>query len=46
LIFDAQHKDQIEKMYAAIVTLISLGMFVNFLLVRFERRLTAWKGGV
>ncbi|MDR3349556.1 MAG: ABC transporter permease [Acidaminococcales bacterium] len=43
LIFDAQHKEEIEKMYSAIITLISLGMIVNLLLVKLERKLTVWK---
>jgi NitT/TauT family transport system permease protein len=43
LIFDTQHKDEIAKMYAAIITLISMGMLVNFGLARLEKRLTVWK---
>ncbi|MDR1085768.1 MAG: ABC transporter permease [Deltaproteobacteria bacterium] len=43
LIFDTQHKDEIAKMYAAIIILISLGMLVNFALGQLEARLSAWK---
>ncbi|MDR2422003.1 MAG: ABC transporter permease [Deltaproteobacteria bacterium] len=43
LIFDTQNKDEIDKMYAAIITLISIGMILNFGLIRLERRLTVWK---
>ncbi|MDR2141982.1 MAG: ABC transporter permease [Deltaproteobacteria bacterium] len=43
LIFDTQHKDEIDKMYAAIITLISLGMLVNFGLASLEKKLTVWK---
>ena len=44
LIFDAQHKYEVEKMYAGIVVLIMLGMSVNYLIVRLEQYLTRWKG--
>jgi NitT/TauT family transport system permease protein len=43
LIFDTQNKDEIAKMYAAIITLISIGMLINFGLIRLEKRLTVWK---
>ncbi|MDR0550027.1 MAG: ABC transporter permease [Deltaproteobacteria bacterium] len=43
LIFDTQNKDEIDKMYAAIITLISIGMLINFGLIRLEKRLTVWK---
>ncbi|MDR1395190.1 MAG: ABC transporter permease [Deltaproteobacteria bacterium] len=43
LIFDTQHKDEIGKMYAAIIILISLGMMVNLCLRLLEKRLTSWK---
>ncbi|MDR1873025.1 MAG: ABC transporter permease [Deltaproteobacteria bacterium] len=43
LIFDTQNKDEIDKMYAAIITLISIGMFINLGLMRLEKSLTVWK---
>jgi NitT/TauT family transport system permease protein len=43
LIFDTQHKDEIAKMYAAIITLIATGMLVNAFLAMLEKRLTVWK---
>lgn len=44
LIFDAQHKYEVDKMYAGVVVLIMLGMSVNYLIVKLEQHLTRWKG--
>jgi NitT/TauT family transport system permease protein len=46
LIFDSQHKYEVERMYAGILLLIMLGMAVNYLIVRLENYLTRWKGPV
>jgi NitT/TauT family transport system permease protein len=43
LIFDTQHKDEYAKMYASIITLITMGMTVNFGLSNLEKKLTVWK---
>jgi NitT/TauT family transport system permease protein len=38
----AEFNFQIPEMYAGIITLAVLGLFVNFALVRIEGRLSAW----
>jgi NitT/TauT family transport system permease protein len=43
LLYDAEVKYQIPKMYAAIVTMSILGLVVNYILVMVEKRVTYWK---
>ncbi|MFC0472670.1 ABC transporter permease [Halalkalibacter kiskunsagensis] len=43
LIIYSQHSFQIPYMYAGILTISALGMLVNFLLLRLEKRLSKWK---
>jgi NitT/TauT family transport system permease protein len=42
-IFYAQQKYAIPDMYAGIVTISILGVLINFLLVKLENRIAAWK---
>lgn len=41
---NAQYNFMIPEMYAAILTLVILGLTVNYLLVWFEMKVTSWKG--
>ncbi|QWU13595.1 NitT/TauT family transport system permease protein [Paenibacillus sophorae] len=43
LIFSSEQNYKVEQMYAGIIVLILLGVLVNFLLVRWEKRITRWK---
>lgn len=43
LIFDAQQKFQIPRMYAAILLMSVIGYLANYTLVRLEKKYTAWK---
>lgn len=43
LIINRQYNFRIPEMYAAIVILAVLGLFLNYALVAFERRMTRWK---
>jgi NitT/TauT family transport system permease protein len=43
MIFNYQHSYQIPKMYVGILTLAVIGVLVNFLLVKMEKRLTRWQ---
>jgi len=43
LIYDAEVKYQIPKMYAAIISMSILGLIVNYSLVSVEKRVTRWK---
>ncbi len=43
LIFDAEVKYQIPKMFAAILTMAMLGLILNYILVSIEKRITRWK---
>ncbi|MFC0558879.1 ABC transporter permease [Halalkalibacter alkalisediminis] len=45
LIINSQHSFQIPYMYAGILTISAIGMLVNYLLLRLERRLSRWKVG-
>ncbi|MDR2136723.1 MAG: ABC transporter permease [Synergistaceae bacterium] len=42
-IFNSQQKYDIPAMYAGILTISFLGILINFLLVRLERRVAYWK---
>jgi NitT/TauT family transport system permease protein len=39
----AQNNFQIDRMYAGILTVSALGLFINYALVRLERHFSAWK---
>ncbi len=41
---NAQYNFRIPEMYASILTLVILGLLVNYLLVWFEKKATSWKG--
>ncbi|MBP2657551.1 MAG: ssuC 10 [Firmicutes bacterium] len=43
LIYDAEVKYQIPKMYAAIISMSMLGLILNYSLVAIEKRVTRWK---
>lgn len=43
LVTNSQYNFEIEKMYAAIICLVILGVASNYLLVWFEKRATRWK---
>lgn len=43
LIYDAEVKYQIPKMYAAIISMSMLGLIMNYSLVAIEKRVTRWK---
>lgn len=43
LIMNSQEVFRIPDMYAAIITLAVLGIFINYLLLRVEKRVTGWK---
>lgn len=43
LIFHSQERFEIPEMYAAIISIIALGLLINHLLVVFEKRVTKWK---
>lgn len=43
LVLNSEVRFEIPRMYAAIVTFMILGMFVNYLLVGFEKRASRWK---
>ncbi|WP_201763864.1 ABC transporter permease [Methanosphaerula palustris] len=43
LVTNSQYNFEIEKMYAAIICLVILGLASNYLLVWFEKRATRWK---
>ncbi|NJD53964.1 MAG: ABC transporter permease [Candidatus Methanoperedens sp.] len=43
---NAQYNFMIPEMYAAILTLVILGLIVNYLLVWFEKKATYWKGDI
>jgi NitT/TauT family transport system permease protein len=42
LIFNSQQKFQTANMYVGIITIAILGVLINFLLVRMERRVIGW----
>jgi NitT/TauT family transport system permease protein len=42
-IFRSEQIDQIAEMYAGLITLVILGVLINYLLVGFEKRITRWK---
>lgn len=46
MIINSQYNFEINKMYAAIVTIALLGLAVNYALVGLERKLTGWKGEI
>ncbi len=46
LIFDAQQKFQIPRMYAGILLMSVLGYCANYTLVTLEKKFTAWKEGL
>ncbi|BBB89606.1 MAG TPA: ABC transporter permease [Methylomusa anaerophila] len=43
LLYDAEVKYQIPRMYASIITMSMLGLIVNYTLVAIEKRVTRWK---
>jgi NitT/TauT family transport system permease protein len=43
LLYDAEVKYQIPRMYASIITMSMLGLIVNYSLVAVEKRVTRWK---
>lgn len=43
LLVNSQYNFEVQKMYAAIVTLAVLGLVVNYALVWLEKRVTSWK---
>ena len=43
LVFFSENHFQIEKMYAAILSLIAMGVAVDYALVALERRVTRWR---
>jgi NitT/TauT family transport system permease protein len=43
LVTNSQYNFEIEKMYAAIICLVILGLVSNYVLVWFEKRATRWK---
>lgn len=43
LVLDTQYKFQLPKMYASILTIILIGLAINYIFVWLERRLTVWK---
>jgi NitT/TauT family transport system permease protein len=42
-IFNAQNSFQVLRMYVGILTVVIIGVLVNFLLVKLEKRLTRWQ---
>ena len=42
MIMNSQYNFQIPKMYVAILTIAVIGILINYLLVRLEKRLTFW----
>ncbi|GHV29123.1 ABC transporter permease [Synergistales bacterium] len=44
LVFDAQQKFEIPRMYAGIVLMSILGFTANYLILSLEKRWTSWKG--
>ncbi|MEM5766764.1 MAG: ABC transporter permease subunit, partial [Bacillota bacterium] len=46
LIFDAQQKFQIPRMYAAILLMSVIGYCANYTLVSLEKKYSAWKEGL
>lgn len=43
LLYDSETRYEIPTMYAAILTMSIIGVFVNFVLVAIEKRATRWK---
>ncbi len=43
MLYDAQMKYQVPRMYSAILTMSILGITLNYLLVLLEKRVTRWK---
>jgi NitT/TauT family transport system permease protein len=43
ILINSQYNFDILRMYSAIITLAVIGLMVNYILVWFERRTTAWK---
>ncbi|AIQ62839.1 ABC transporter permease [Paenibacillus stellifer] len=43
LIFTSEQNYKVEQMYAGLIVLILLGVLINMLLVRWEKRATHWK---
>jgi NitT/TauT family transport system permease protein len=43
LVLDTQYKFQLPKMYASILTIIIIGLCINYIFVWLERKLTVWK---
>jgi NitT/TauT family transport system permease protein len=43
MITNAQQNFDVPTMYAAIITVMLLGLGLNFVLLRIERRLSTWR---